>query len=388
MSDLEPFSGKGAYGCVNFPSFDCSGNKKHIEDSELVSKFTVNGFDAKNEVHIGKALRRRIKEKQIQLVNNPFIFVEHSCKVKSQSVLDFITQTKNCKDIYEKLSEKKGNSKSKYVLLYSKYYPHITASELIKRYSDDYMSVLFVYLFCREHISYLYDMNIVHMDLHLGNVICERDNQSVLHIIDYGMAFDKDKWVRKNEGNRIDYDYLGNIFCVHDASWKGYTLELHILEYLIYNNVKITSTVIQDIVDKYYKEKISQKEKQVIIDFYFDLYGGMNNEDYIKEIINKMSGTWDLYRVSYILRSYLRNIETMTMDETDRSLYNKLMVILNENTSYDYRERNNNKHHSELMDIILLKEEPAVSDNNDNQQWFVTVVERMARKLDENMLTK
>lgn len=384
MPDLEPFSGKGAYGCVNFPSFDCSRNKKHIKNSELVSKFTVNGFDARNEVHIGKALRRRINEKQIQLVNNPFIFVESSCEVKSRSVLESITQTRNCKDIYEKLSNKKGKSKSKYVLLYSKYYPHITASELIKRYSDDYRSVLFVYLFCWEHISYLYDMNIVHMDLHLGNVICERDNQHVLHIIDYGMAFDKDKWI--NEHGHIDYDYLENIFCVHDASWRGYTLELHILEYLIYNNAKITSTVIRDIVDKYYKEQISQEEKQVIVDFYSNWYGGMNNEDCIKEIINKMSGTWDLYRVSYILRSYLRNIETATMDEIDRSLYNKLMVILNENTSYDYRERNNNKHHSELMDIILLKEDSA--DNNDNQQWFVTVVERMARKLDENMLTK
>jgi serine/threonine protein kinase len=169
---------EGTFGCVYYPNIKCETHVELDSDLKYISKVQYNNDITQNEISISKEI------KKIPLYNFYFAIIENVCESSIEKEIENIEDIslKKCK------IEKKGNTK-----LVSFNIRHIEGNTEIL----DYLNKLNKPFFYRKYIStffYLYnsidkliEVNIVHHDLKLNNIMYDFTIYNPI-IIDFGIS--------------------------------------------------------------------------------------------------------------------------------------------------------------------------------------------------------
>lgn len=339
--DGNSFFSSGAYGCVHYPRIKCDGTQKSIGQGKrkdgLLSKLVLYDSKSKNEYFTGMKLKATR-----MLKNNPIVIVERKCEIKHKGFNKIMHSYKKCNEVF------KNKKTKKYVLLFFKYYDSITAKDYI--YNSVKFSVhrlLKYFYFCVYVSNILKNFNIVHNDMHLNNVIL--DKQGHFHLIDFGLSLDIDKIYSSDKENKtINYQQLMISLVNHDVKWIASTIERHILNHFVFKRRSLTNEELMNIVNKYYElfEKKKwllnvdnyEKYKMEVYDYYQALFvNHISIEKHIITIITKAVYSWDLYRVALSCLNAIKYFKHEIQDTTFR--INEFKEMLQKCLHYNYNLR-------------------------------------------------
>ena len=325
--DNTSFFSSGQYGCAIYPRITCKGNqsKKINKKNNLISKITVADFYSDNEYYIGNKLSK-IKN------NESFIFIEKQCGITKKTV-------KKINDKYTCKATKDTEKGKNFVMLYSKYVPSI---QLTKFFETNFSikDVYKYYVFCLKNIDILLENNIIHRDMHLGNILINTNKE--MFLIDFGLSLYTKKLYKNN--NKINYEYLSKILITYDNKWYYWTIENHILNHYIFKKTKLDNITLKMIIEDYYNNNHVFKTLYIDNDLYnykkevYNYYSNkfVNNQSidtHIKDILNNAIPTWDLYQLSYLtfylLKDEYNNIQSL----------NELFNILKKSLHFNYNVR-------------------------------------------------
>ena len=282
------FLSSGVYGCVYHPPYDCQGNP--LKDKTYVSKIVKSDFTTLTEYEIGQMIKNdRIKNDRIK--NDGFITSTQKCDIKSTHILKS-GMIKGCK-----LLEKDQHLEKKYMLLYSKFIKSTELADYLKEKESKTVIMKSYFLICKR-IDTLLHLGIIHHDLHFGNIMY---NGTKLYIIDFGLSMITKHFHMNNKPN---HRYLKEAIFKYSPSWNFWSLEYHLLCYLVHDG-PLTKPIIEHTI-RYYLEH-NKIIKLIGIDFitqyrdvaikYFMKYDGMTVDDSIMLLL-KTSTTWDFYKIA------------------------------------------------------------------------------------------
>ncbi len=296
-TDTTDLLSSGAYGCVFYPSYSCKGKPRYKKT--LVSKLTKNNFITQSEYSTSQIV------KQLPRYKEHFIVVDSQCSIAKKD-LGQSDMSSSCKIV----KEDKHYSKSKYVLLYSKYSKSIELQDYLD-INSSFKFLLRTYFSLSNKINMLVLKRIIHNDLHFSNVLYDIGSGNLL-IIDFGLSIQADKFYLNN-GN-LDMEYLRNAFFNYSPSWNWWSVEFHLLCYMIHNG-DIDNKFIQETIDEYLDHH--NIIKQISSDFYnnfksksYEYFSnkldGLSYEKKIK-ILLSFWNTWDNYKIAlHFINIYLK----------------------------------------------------------------------------------
>lgn len=326
LEQNKDFFSSGEYGCAIYPRVKCGNNKKknNRKDSQMISKVTIQDFYSENEYSIGKILKK----------NNDlgyFIPIEKKCSINNKKV-DEINSKYDCK------ATQKNKKDKKFVLLYSKFDPSQQLSDVLHKSENNIKLIYKYYLFTLKCIDILLQNNIVHHDLHLANIILNKNDE--FKLIDFGLSIQYDKV--KNINGTINFDYLDPVLITFDDTWCYWSIEKHFLNYLVFNNRHLSDEILVEIIHNYYdnnkvfnilytKDEL-YKYKKTVFYFYREKYSSLSIEDTIIEILDNSYKTWDLYQLSYLMIYLLQH-------KLDNPILSLFVDMFKKNLHYDYSKR-------------------------------------------------
>ena len=330
----EYFFSSGVFGCTHYPNMKCDGkqnNFNHKNKNPLISKLTAYDNTAKNEYLIGKKLKHLQNKK-----NSPIVVVESKCKIKKKAVKRITKKYEDCDTIVKK------SRSDEYVLFYSKYFQSETAFEYIR--NDKSVLRLFrVYFFSLKVISLLCKNNVVHMDFHFNNLI--HDKQNNFHLIDFGLAFDLDKFYKNNNKNKIDKKSLRSVLHTHNPEWLHFPIEIHILSFFVFKGRPLSESRLSFIIDQHYDAIVSEtKAFDIIFDdlttYKYSVYEHYSKkfvnqkpiEEHIMNIVSNAWNTWDTYRIA---RNIIRKLHSIN-DGRVTTMFKKKVI---DSLHFDYKKR-------------------------------------------------
>jgi tRNA A-37 threonylcarbamoyl transferase component Bud32 len=297
----------GVYGCVFIPAYKCNGrivNKK----KKIVSKLTKDDFTSRTEIDISNRV------KGIPNYRNYFIVVESSCPIKRKNMRKS-SMIEQC-DLMKKNTELKHS----YVLLYSNYIKSLELADYLEtNNSITIYDIMKIFIDIRERVDMMTKYKIVHNDLHFGNILRSKETGNI-YIIDFGLSICTENYYKNGE---LDYHYLKDVIFNYSPSWNWWTLEYHLLGYLIHVG-ELSDKTIRDTVREYMDNHriIPQISPEFGKEFerrsiqYFLKYSKMGREETIKELLS-FSHTWDYYKIALhflkTLQVYHFNNDTLKM---------------------------------------------------------------------------
>jgi serine/threonine protein kinase len=301
----------GVYGCVFNPAYHCNGKITHKK--RLVSKLTKDDFTSRTEIDIGNRV------KNIPNYKNYFIVIESSCPIAKKNMKKS-AMTSSCE-----LTKKNTELKHNYVLLYANYVSSIELADYLEK--KQYISVyelMRIFIEIRERIDMLSKYKIVHNDLHFGNILKSKERGN-LYIIDFGLSICTEYYYKNGE---LDYNYLKEVIFNYSPSWNWWTMEYHLLGYLIHVG-DLSEKVIRDTVREYMDNHriIPQISPQFGKEFerkllqYFLKYSKMSKEDTIKELLS-FSHTWDYYKIA------LHFLKAMNIYNVHNNIFKMFLINL------------------------------------------------------------
>jgi len=267
------FLAAGVYGCVYYPGYSCKGVS--MKKKKWVSKLTYSNERTNAEIELGSIL------KKIPNYQDHFIVVEKSCNIPYKSLA---SMKEGC-DLVKK--------NRAYTLLYSTYVSSVEFYDYLQKNTMFVRIPRYFFQLC-ESIQLLVEQQMVHHDLHFSNVLYVKETSKLL-IIDFGLSI--------NVSRFHDLTYLKDIFSRYMPEWNWYSLEIHLLCYLIQHG-SLTSHVIQHTID-YYLEKhvvylqfplLRKQFKKDAEEFFLPMVQWTRQEtiDYLLGFWN----TWDFYEVA------------------------------------------------------------------------------------------
>ena len=215
------FLAAGVYGCVYYPGYTCQG-KNMKKNKKWVSKLTDQSDKTDTEIEIGKRL------KKVSGSEDHFILVHRDCSIPYKS-LDQMKQ--GCELV-------KRNKP--YILLYSRYVPSMEFYKYLQN-NNLLIRVFRCYYQLYEKITLLIKNKIIHHDLHFANILYSTENAK-LYIIDFGLSMMADRFQDKK--------YLSEVFSRYLPEWKWYTLEIHLLTYMIQYG-QLSEKAVHQTIDMY-----------------------------------------------------------------------------------------------------------------------------------------
>jgi serine/threonine protein kinase len=290
----------GVYGCVYYPGYICSG---HVDTSNNVTKLVVNDFTTQTEIDVGKYL------KNIE----GFVVVSDSCNI-NHTTLQKSGLVPQCDLLKDGIK-----STNQYKLLHSKNIKSLELDLYLNKYATSDI-VIRTYLRMCKLIFIMIQKKIVHNDLHFGNILVENNK---LYIIDYGLSIIMEKCYI---GDNINYTYLKDVTFKYSPSWKYWTIEYHIICFLLHSKRVFTELTLNKLIDDYLiKHTIIQTiGNNFINNFmktakeYFNQYVGQSKDSIIKTMLQSFH-TWDYYKIAL---NYI-NIYTTT-----KLINNDFLMIL------------------------------------------------------------
>ena len=215
------FLSSGVYGCVYYPAYTCQGTEP-TRKTTTVSKIVKHEFTTKTEIAIGRILR---KEK------DNFVLVTNNCLINK------INLQKSAMRPQCKLFDKDPNLNKPYQILYSEF---IKAEELDSYLNEttSKINIIKTYLLLCKRIETMLKYGIIHHDLHFGNILFNKSN---LYVIDFGLSLIQPEFFKNDKPN---YPYLKQAIFNYSPKWKFWTLEYHMLCYLIHEGDVLTMSII------------------------------------------------------------------------------------------------------------------------------------------------
>jgi serine/threonine protein kinase len=327
------FLSSGVYGCVYYPSYNCSGIP--INNNNTVTKLVKYDFTSKTEIKIGQILKN---------YKNNFVLIENSCKIQKDN-LQKSDMTPKCK-----LLAKDRELKKQYILLYSKY---IKSKELAD-YLDNssFNTIIKTYIELCKRIDIMVHKGIIHHDLHFGNILIGENGQS--YVIDFGLSMIKSFFFKNN---KLNYPYLKESIFSYSPTWKYWSLEYHFVCFLINEGNVLTPTIISYTIDKYLSEhKIIKKlgsnyaeQFKLTTNKFFNKFVNKNKEDVIRALFD-YSDTWDFYKIAL---HYMDICNEMNITKTP--FYLLLIILIHPNPEF----RPTPLEIKLLNDIIVRNYEPS-----------------------------
>ena len=285
---------------------------KKDKNSNLMSKISEVNFFSLNELEIGTYLdkmRNTIDDK----VFSSWIYIEKSCSIQRKQ-LNSSFEYEKCPKI-SKQNTKKTKEKE-YMLLYTKFVNSIDYSKYLN--SDFGIHKIFkLYYYQMSCAKVCIDLGINHQDMHLQNILIDENED--MYLIDFGLTMSYDKCYLDKSNEKLDMNYLKNIFISYQPNWVKLPIEYHICAFFIYKKTMLKDEDLRFIIDSnldknevfLYFEKQRDITKEKIYYYFHSLYANKKNiEDCIKHILKHYFSTWDVYQINFIslllIRSYLK----------------------------------------------------------------------------------
>lgn len=322
---MSRFIASGAYGCIYHPPYDCKG--ADLKDKTLLSKLVKNDFTSKTEFEIPKLLKNE----------KGFLVMKKKCNITSTAIKKM---EKGCE-----LLDKDPKIEKEYILMYSTF---INGIELVDYIKKDFTinKLMKTFFFLCNQIEIMINHKIIHHDLHFGNILYNYNTKKLV-IIDFGLSINSSQFYLNNN---LNYPYLKEAIFKYTPSWKYFSLEEHLLSYLIHEG-SIDEDVIKETLKIYLDNhticnvpNFCAKYIETSIN-YFKKYVKKPKEYVIRKFLSYWN-TWDYYKISlHILK-----------------IYYKLKI-----------------HYDELLMLLLLmihpipKYRPSVIDVNKNLQILLNI---------------
>lgn len=295
---------QGGYGCVFYPGLDCKGRMN--DDKTIATKVQIKNITSDNEIKIGRLIT---KQSGYELFFLPVI-----------SVCDINIRRAASKDL-SKCKIVKDN-KNKYVAMSMKYLANQDFVDIV-RYSDSRMIIqTFIesYKYLLMSIEKLTNINIVHYDLKLENIIFNGSSYNP-RIIDFGISFQVDE-LNKNNMKQYFYTYAPSYyiwcldiiiinFLLHETDTELTELDANMIANVYVSSNRALSMCSPEFVDQYLDLCIKQ----------INTYVGRPRDEVIQELL-QYSKTWDNYSLSII---YLKLIGILFPNRDVRNTFIVLM---------------------------------------------------------------
>jgi serine/threonine protein kinase len=297
----------GGFGCVFHPAFNCNG--KLLTD-KYVNKIQKKNFNSTNEIHISFLI------KQMDNYDKFFLPILSSCNLNLRKINK--ENVKECKLI-------KNVESKKYVSFKFKYFDNYKIKDIYKNLASNKSNIqLSIFLFnsyrlLLEGLIKLNSLNIVHFDLKTDNILFDK-NTFYPKIIDFGISIPLDN---------LNKDNILNYFYVFAPEYYIWSLEIHFINYLLYEKNTLNKDDIERITDEYYDnyffKNLNKNDLNLLIinslDF-FSKYIDKKKEFVIYDLLN-FSNTWDNYSLSILFLTMINKKQT--------SFYNLLLNNINSN---------------------------------------------------------
>lgn len=370
---------QGAYGCIYYPGFTCKGNitknKKYVTKLVLKDKTTIN------EIDISKII------KKIKNFTNYFSIVEKYCEIKLNTFKKKNKSLSECDVV--------NNNEFVYndfILSYIKYIPskdidnYIYSIEIPMQYITKILNTLNKVL---NNIKLLNKNNIIHFDLHAGNILYNLKTNTPI-IIDFGLSINLNNILpeSKNTSN-IDFYKLKKAIFHYSPKHFNYAPETHLITYLLNNYNEISNwsnqiltannlnIFIEDmknhnvIFHNYYKNKktnIDDKlnEYKDYLKNFYDKFINKKYDEIIKELFS-YKFKWDYYMVivNYILIciNKLKNSYESSNEKTNEKIINFLLELLIYNLHPDPYKRLRKSQFKNILSICFKVTDKSTKNN-------------------------
>lgn len=296
---------QGSYGCVYYPGYNCE-KKQFDEEIGLITKFVINNGFAVNEIYIGTLL------KKIANYWLYFLPVIKSCKI---SIKDFDSREINKCELIEKEGENKR--KNRYLTLLIPYLENYTFSSVFLnkdiKLSKNILSLINNYSYLISIINQLNNINVVHFDTHIDNILFDKNNFIPI-LIDFGLSIPFDQL------NIDNISQLKHYFFVYAPDNSLWPIEVHIICYYleiykknIYLNERNINSIINKVLENntslnIFSKKFKENYKRKVIS-YFKKYDGVLFYDFLHDCISfEFYKSWDQYSISILFFGLLRPI--------------------------------------------------------------------------------
>lgn len=261
---------QGAYGCVYYPGFTCNGNiKKNKNNQKFVTKIEIYDKTSKNEIEISNII------KTIKKYNHFFSPVVKYCITKINKFEKFKANLDDCEAV-----NVKDNLYNEFILIYIKF---INGKEIEKFILDIETPAIYItkllkdYILLHESIKKLREKNIIHYDLHTGNILYDIDRDKPI-IIDFGLSINKLKFY--TEDKKLDYLQIKRSTMHYSPKHYTYPPELHFITYIL-------SKIERDNLEEKINEKITMQEINKFIDDLYEENKVYKRYYYYKNLVNK-----------------------------------------------------------------------------------------------------
>ncbi len=305
---------QGAYGCVYYPGFTCKGNTN--KQKEFITKLEIYDRTSKNEIEISN------KIKKIKNFSKFFGPVINHCITLFSEINKNRDKLQDCKAV--NIDNHEYND---FLLIYIKY----IESKDIDKYLLDieipsiYLSkILNCYNYTLNSIEKLQKHNIIHYDLHTGNIIYNLKT-NVPIIIDFGLAIDKTKII--NTKNKINYLQLKKSTMHYSPKHYTYPPELHFITYVL-------SDIDEKNIEKNLKKKINEEDINIFVNNIFE--ENKIQKRYIYYIEEKYNIKIDKYSYKKELEKYYKKFSNKTKKEVIDTLFEKMEYLDYYTATIDY----------------------------------------------------
>lgn len=364
---------QGAYGCVYYPGFTCKGN---IEKSKnFVTKIEIFDKTSKNELEISRTVRT------IKNYNKFFSPVIKHCISRFKQVNKYRDKLEECEAV-----NVSDNIYNDFIIIYISY---INGKELEKYILDIETPSIYIsnilrdYMYLLESIKKLQEKNIIHYDLHTGNILYDVDKKLPI-IIDFGLSIDTNKFLIS--GGKIDYEALKRSTMHYSPKHYTYPPELHFITFVLQDldrehidkslkekiTEKMINQFIEDIIDAnkiqkryvYYKNIADSKSKQKNDDYkkelerYYKKFINKSKKDVIDELVG-YTKTLDQYTltidISIILIKLINKVvvEQESQNTTVKNLLFFILEIMIYNLQVDPEKRMSVEEYREFYNILF-----------------------------------
>ena len=296
---------QGSYGCVYYPGYNCE-KKVFDDETGLITKFVINNNYAINEIYIGNILK---KNDDYSLY---FLPVIKNCKI---SIKDFDSREINkCDFVRENMKEAHNN---KYITLLIPYLENKAFSNVFSNHNtklkQNILLLINNYVYLVNSINQLNKYNVVHFDLHISNILFDKNNFIPI-LIDFGLSIPFDQL------NIDNISQLKHYFFVYAPDNTLWPIEVHIICYYleiykknIYLNERNINSIINKVLENngalnIFSKKFKENYKNKAIS-YFKKYDGVLFYDFLNDYISlEFYKSCDQYSISIIFLDLLGSI--------------------------------------------------------------------------------
>lgn len=343
--------GQGSYGCVYKPGIDCKGNTN--TNKKIISKITILESSTINEFKISFLV------KQIANYYTRFSPILKKCNVSFNKILNTLNENADDCQLLNKFHDKQ------YVLLYLNYIPgRLSLKEFLYKsfetnYSIFYPEMFNSLMYSLTSVLLLNSKNIIHNDLHSGNIIYNTQTNKPI-IIDFGLSYYSHDFYKFNKENLNLTTISKYFFYSYVSDFKTFIFlpEKLFFSFIVKNNYSYYDNIQQFksnsqkndltkiIIDKFILDCTNNPIINLILDtnqieyyknnlvlFYYkylnkDVYPYL--KDVLLDILNYLFKFTDFYSIVIIYIKFFNNKKKLN-DPFSYLIKNFLLIILDPN---------------------------------------------------------